>query len=410
MKMANYYTKFVGSLVACAAAILCALPSPCAHADAADVFNATVSYSVLYDDNLFRVSSGTTLSSRYTPKYDTVHTLGVTGSIDKTLSRQKLHADITVRDNRYQEHHFLDNRPYNASASWLWQLGDTLDGVLKHANTRSISSFENYQSFMKDVYRTRTDSASARYRFHPDWYVEGFAKSYSATHSQLTTSDVDIHETRLSVTTQRPSGDRAQVRLIRREGTYPNHGGGVDYKYSERQVDASMRLVLSGASSVSGSFGHLQRHNPSAPDRDFSGQIASLAWDWLATAKLSLTASYERSLGVNEDILSTYALTDTLHLGATWAATDKITLQAGIDRWRSDYRGNFELPSWLPRRHDNGRRLSFGANYQIMRNLVASAQLTSSRRDSNYADLGIPYYSGQPYRDKTAWLSVQYSF
>lgn len=411
MQMAKFVVDaLVKPMAIAVVAVVGALAATSAYADAADTFNASVSYSVLHDDNLFRLSPGAAIDSRYAPKYDTVQTLGVTGSIDKPISRQQLHADITLEDVRYQEHRFLNNQPFRATASWAWQLGENLSGLLKHANTRNISSFENYQSVMKDVYRTHTDSASARYRFHPDWFVEGFAQTYTATHSLLLTSDVDIRETRVSIITQRPGGDQIQGRLIRRDGNYPNSGGGIDYQYNERQLDAIMTLVLSGASSVTASFGHLQRRYPYAPDHDFSGQIGRLAWNWLPTGKLSLIASVERSLGVREDILTTYALTETLHLGATWSATDRITLQASVDRWRSDYRGNFALPSWLPWRRDDGRRLSLGAGYQIQRNLLVSAQWAWSRRDSNYADLGIPYYSGQPYRDNLFWLSLQYSF
>lgn len=407
----------LGPLAAGTLAVLCALAAPGAYADSADAFNVTLSYSLTHDDNLFRISSSDELDPLYKPKYDTVHVLGVRGSIDKFVSRQAFHADVSIQDSRYEEHHFLNNRPYNAGVAWLWQLGDNLSGVLKHTNTRNISSFENYQSVMKDVYRTRTDSASARYRFHPDWFVEGFVQRYSATHSLLATSDVDVRESRVAIITQRPSGDEIQVRAIYRHGTYPNQAGSVDYRYDERQVDALVTLVLSGSSSVTGSFGHLRRRNPQAPERDFSGQIGRLTWDWLPTGKLSLMASLERSLGAKQDISSTFALTDTLKLGATWAATDKVTVQLGADFWRSKFRGG-DLPTWVPRREDNGRTLSAGASYQINRNLLAAVQWTYSRRDTAHSNFVayyygvVPYYpyASIPYRDNTVWFSLKYTF
>lgn len=418
MKMATDIGNLLPRPLATAAAlVLCTLAATAARADAADTFNVTASYSLLHDDNLFRLSPDAAIDSHYAPRYDTVHTLGIIGSIDKTISRQQLHADLTVQDNRYVEHRFLNNQPYSGTVAWAWQLGENLSGLLKHANTRNISSFENYQSVMKDIYRTRTDSASARYRVHPDWFVEGFAQSYTSSHSLLLTSDVDVRETRLSIMNLRPSGDQAQVRLIRREGNYPNQGGGVDYQYDERQLDAMVTLVLTGASSVTGSFGHLQRSNPYAPERDFSGQIGRLTWNWMPTGKLAMIASVERSLGAKEDITSTFALTDTLHLAAIWGVTEKMQAQVSVDRWRSDYRG-VNLPAWIPQRRDDGRTFGAGVNYQVNRNLVAAAKWTYSRRDTAHPDFAlyyfgvVPYYlyAGIPYRDNMVWFSLQYTF
>jgi exopolysaccharide biosynthesis operon protein EpsL len=385
------------------AVLLCAVAAASARADQWDAFNATVSYSWLRDDNLFRLSDGAPISSS---RSDNIYTLGFVGSFDKTVSRQKLHADVNLQDNRYQEHSFLNNQPYSAAGSWLWELGNSLSGQLRHLSTRNISSFENYQQVLRNIYATRTDSASVRYRVHPDWFVEGFAQTYSATQSLLTWSNVNVRENRLSLLHLRPNGDQIQLRWARRSGEYPNRGSGINYEFEERQLDAVLSMVLTGASSVNASFGRLQRRNPYAPERDFSGQIGRLAWNWLPTGKLSLTASFERSLGAKEDVVSTFALTDTLRLGATWAATDKIQLQFNVDRWRSDFRG-VALPSWVPQRKDDGHTLSLGVSYQVLSKLLASMQLTSSRRDTANSDFF--YYSGIPFRDKTLWLSLQWS-
>jgi hypothetical protein len=387
-----------------AAVLFCAVAAASARADQWDAFNATVSYSWLRDDNLFRLSDGATINSS---RSDNIYTLGFVGTFDKTISRQKLHAEVTLQDNRYQEHSFLNNQPYNVGGSWFWELGNNLSGQLRHLSTRNISSFETYQAVLRDIYTTRTNTASVRYRVHPDWFVEAAAQAYDSNHSALTTSDVNVRETRLSALHIRPNGDQVEVRAIRREGDYPNQGGGINYKFEERQLDAVLTMVLTGASSVNASFGRLQRRNPYAPERDFSGQVGRLAWNWLPTGKLSLTASFERSLGAKEDVVSNFALTDTLHFGAIWAATEKIQLQFNADRWYSDFRG-VALPSWVPQRKDDGRTLSIGVSYQVIRNLTASMQLTSSRRDTAHPDFF--YYAGVPFRDKTLWLSVQWSF
>jgi exopolysaccharide biosynthesis operon protein EpsL len=384
------------------AILLCAVTSTVARADQWDAFNATVSYSWLRDDNLFRLSDDAPVQSP--PRSDNIHTLGFVGTFDKTISRQKLHAEVNLQDNRYDNHSFLNNQPYSAAGSWLWQFGNNLSGQLRHLSTRNISSFESYQTVLRDIYTTRTNAASIRYRVHPDWFVEAAAQNYDATHSALTTSDVNVREARMSLLHIRPNGDQIQLRGIRRHGDYPNHGSGTNYEFDEEQLDAVVTMVLTGASSVTASFGRLERRNPYAPQRDFSGQIGRLAWNWLPTGKLSLTASIERTLGAKDDILSTFALTDTLNLGATWALTDKMQLQFGYSRWRSNFRGDPGIlpPDLYPQRKDDGRTLSLGLSYQLIRNLRASMQLASSRRDSNYATI--------PFRDNTLWLSVQWSF
>ena len=377
-----------------------------ARADQWDAFNATLSYTWLRDDNLFRLNDRSSVPS----PSDSIYVLGFVGTFDKTISRQRLHVEATVQDARYQQHSYLNNQPYNVGGSWFWVLGNSLSGELHHLSTRNISSFETYQNVLRNVYTTRTDSASIRLRVHPDWFVEGSGQTYRSRQSLYTTSDVDVRETRLSVIHQRPSGDQVQVRAIRREGDYPNHGGGTDYGFVEHQLDAVLTLVLTGSSTVNASFGRLRRTNPYAPERDFSGQVGKLAWNWLPTGKLSLTASYERTLGAKEDLLSSFALTDTLHLAATWFATAKLQFQAALDRWRSDFRGDpgIVAPGLAPPRQDDGRSYSLGASYQVTRGVLASVQFAASRRDTAHPDFF--YYAGIPYRDRTLWFSVQWSF
>jgi hypothetical protein len=385
------------------AILLCSIAVASARADQTDAFNATISDSWLHDDNLFRLSDGVTIPSS---RSDNIHTLGFVGTFDKTISLQKLHAQVSIQDSHYESHSFLNNQPYSANLSWFWALGHNFTGQLSHSGTRNISSFETLQREVKDVYTTGTDSASIRYRVHPDWFVGAATQIYNATHSlsSYSTSNVDVRENRVVLEHIRPNGDEFQLRWIRRDGDYPNHVGGINYAFEERQLDAVVTMAFTGASSVTGSFGRLQRRNPYMPERDYSGQIGRLAWNWLPTGKLSLTASIERSLGAKEDILSTFALTDTLHLGATWAATEKIQLQAGLDRWRSDFRGDPGIvpAGIIPQRKDDGSTLNLGASYELIRNLIASMQLTWSRRDSNY--------SGIQFRDETAWLNLQFNF
>jgi hypothetical protein len=257
---------------------------------------------------------------------------------------------------------------------------------------------------VRNVYATRTNAASVRYRVHPDWFVEGAIQDYGATQSYYTNSNVNVREERAVLVHVRPNGDQFQLRWISRRGDYPNQTGGINYQYEEHQLDALMTMVLSGASSVTGSFGRLNRSNPYRPERDFTGQIGRLAWNWLPTGKLSLNASIERSLGAKEDMVSTFALTDTLSVGATWAATEKIQFQFGLSSWRSDFRSDPGVvpPGWLVRRRkDDGNTISLGASYQIMRNVVTSLQFVSSRRDSNYPRI--------PFRDETLWLNANWS-
>jgi hypothetical protein len=389
-----YGAAALGSLVAGMPAV----------ADSGDVFNATVSYSWLRDNNIFRLSDGAAIGSS---RSDTVHTLGVAATFDKTISRQRFRAEASLQDNRYDEHSNLNNQPYSGSLSWFWVLGNRLSGKLMQMNTRNIASFETYQQDLKDIYTTRASRASARYQVHPDWFVEGVVQDYEAKHSAFPTSTVDIRETQQILLHRRPNGDEFQLRAIQRDGSYPNHAAGVNYAFDEQQIDAVMTMVFTGASSVDASFGHLRRRNPYRPARDFSGQVWRLAWNWMPTGKLALTSALERRLGPKDDVLSTFALTDTLSLSGVWVVTDKVRAQAMASWWRSDFRGDPGLlPSVitdsLPRRRDDGRNFSLGLSYQILRGLEAALQFGWARRDSNY--------SGIPFSDRTIFASLRWTF
>lgn len=378
-----------------------------AFADAADAFNVAVSYSWLHDNNIYRLADDVDIGS---PRSDTVRTLGVSLIFDKAISRQRFHAEANLQDARYQEHKLLDNRPYDTSLSWYWVLGNNLSGTLRQMNTRNMSSFENYQQTLKNIYTTHTSLATVRLQVHPDWFVEGSVQDYRAKQSYYTTSNVEVRETKTGILHRRPNGDEFRLRWTYRDGEYPNQVHATSYDFRESQFDALMTMVFTGASSVEASFGHLRRHSPFRPARDYSGQVGRLAWNWMPTGKLSLTTAIERKIGPKDDLLSTFALTDTVSLSAVWAVSGKVQFMANASKWRSDFRGDpgIVVPGAAPRRQDDGSTLSLGVSYEVMRNLLASLQVSSSRRDTAHSDFW--YYSRIPFRDRTVWASIRWTF
>ena len=139
---------------------------------------------------------------------------------------QRLHAEINLRDARYDVLGFLNNQPYNFNGSWNWVAGHDLSGQIAHSASRSASNYSGVQAQVRSIYTSWQDSASLRYQIHPDWFVETVTSTSRSEQSLFSESNLRLTQSEAAVLYLAPSGSQAALRWSQRQGDYPNRQAG----------------------------------------------------------------------------------------------------------------------------------------------------------------------------------------
>jgi len=382
-----------------------------ARADKGDVVNFSVAASQAHDDNVFRLSPTTDplLAIGSSEKSDTTTTTTVGVTVDKTIGLQRLKLDTQISAVRYRRFRLLDHEPNQIDATWQWQLGNRLRGELSSSRKQSITGFGDFRTPVKNIKTLESRNGSIYLRFGADW--EGFVGAVrgvgeNSNAAQITDdSRTDTKETGLRYGPA--SGNWLRWKLRQTDARYPNQqitaGSRVDNSYLQRDIEMDGGWQLTGASRVSGMVGQSRRRHDDMPVRDYSGPTGRIAWDWQPTGKSTLNVTARRSLSGNSDDISNYVVTRGLVVAPSWYPTARTSLQLSLEQSRRGFGGDpgFILTA-VPKREDEIRATTLSASYAPHRALSLSLSLRDEKRDSNYAGLA--------YRDRTTWLSAQFSF
>ena len=126
-----------------------------------------------------------------------------------------------------------------------------------------------------------------------------------------------------------PSGNELALVARDADGRYPNRGDVrlLDSGYNQRDIRLEGRYSISGHSLLSGYFGIARRDYPTTSNRDFSGPIGRLSYDWLPTPRFRAGIQARRELGAKEDLTDTYVVTTAAGVNIGWDLTIKIDVR-----------------------------------------------------------------------------------
>jgi exopolysaccharide biosynthesis operon protein EpsL len=392
-------------------AIACFACASVAHGDAGDVFNISVSQTLTYDDNLFRLPPGQSplTGGASTSRSDVVAHTGVRLTADKPIGRQVLHAAVGMTKVRYDRHRQLDGELSSHAARWDWVFGRQWSGVLSYSSVQTIPGFGDYRAQVRDIVTTESHAVRAVYGFHPDWRLILGAASTRATHSAnlnaIGDSRVDSVDTGLRYVPG--TGKEIGLRVRHAEGSYPNRqqvgASLIDNSYQEDGLDVDVVWRASGASQLQGTLGRTRRSHDDVPGRDFSGTTGRLNWNWQPTGQTSLGFGVRREVGAQDDLVSTYTVTEAMTVSAGWQPTAKLFFSATGELKQRDQQGDpASVVSGAPSRRDDDRILGLGVGYAAMRDLRLNLSLREERRESNLA-------TGS-YRTRQLMLAATFAF
>lgn len=351
------------------------------NADDLDTFQFHSSMNKMYDSNLFRQSANEVSDQA------TISTLGF--RFDKTYALQRLTADVTYIDNKYQKSDFLDYAATNYNAAWMWSLTPSLTGVLSTARTQRQINFRDLQAAVKNVNTITENTFRAEYAPHKVLslilgYSEITSENSQAFNAIASNQRIGLD---YGVKYNFPSGSYISLLGHRRAGSVEgrplNAAQQFDTGFTDYEYDLEFLVAENGKSNVTGKIGHIERVHDNFALRDYQAFIGNISYDLLITGKLRLNSGLTRSVGAFETVNSTYSTTDALNTALSYEVSDKI--QAGINFRVSerefDGRGQFDTSGRTDREHSYGAHIS----WRPIKNIGFSLTSTKSNRNSTLA-------------------------
>jgi hypothetical protein len=386
----------IGSL----AATLLSATSVGAWADEPSPWYLGASLGFTHDSNVYRTPDG---------PGDNYWTTSLLGGFDQPIGRQRLHATAQVGYNRYQDQSTLNNTSYTLNAGWDWATIEKLTGTVSVGAVQSLAQFNGnatQASTERNILKVEQVNASARWGGDGLFSVFGdyghTRIRYSSLQSLTSESDGDSGSLGVNYRLGSQTTVGAAVRLTRTD--YP-HGiapvvlpgvptpiNPADYQ-SDRSDGRNLDLLAdwrySAQTGVSArlSWSRLTYANS---NRDFSGLTGSILANYAPTAKLAFNASLSRDAGTNSSstnylnlangqqinyLTQSSQTTDSASVGATYAATAKISVNAGL-LYRQGDNGNGAGG-------DHFRIATLGVNYAIARSWQLACNASRESRNAS---------------------------
>lgn len=391
----------IGSL----AATLLSATAVEAWADEPSPWYISASQGFTHDSNVYRTPDG---------PGDNYSTTSLLGGFDQPIGRQRLHADARLGYNRYQDQRTLDNTSYALSAGLDWATIEKLSGSVNASANQSLAQF-NGNSTQPTTERNvlKAEQLGASVRWGGDGLITllGDYSHSRASYSSLQSLTSEFTSNSGSVGLNYRLGARTTVggalRVSRTDyphGIAPVLVPGVptpidpaDYRSDSadgRSLDLLADWRYSEQSGVNLRLSWT-RLNYANSNRDFSGLTGAVLATYAPTAKLAFKASLARDAGTDSSSQTfldlrngqqtTYVnqsnrTTDSLGLSANYAATAKISVNAGV-QYRRGSGANSSAS-------DNFSATTLGANYAITRSVQLACNLAHESRSADAYSYG----------------------
>ncbi len=386
-------------------AALAAAASAGVWADEPSLYYIGVTQAITHDSNVYRLSNGSA---------DTFGSTGLVGGFDQSIGRQRIFAAANVRDNYYVREKTLNNISYGLSAGWDLQTIEKLSGGISVDVNQSLASYDNNSQAQPSTTRNilKTQQLGARVRWGGDAALNldaGYSYShvsYSETPtSESTQNSVSLGGSYRVGPTLRLGADVRLSHSVAPNGALIGPGVFTENSTNGRNLDFNASWKYSAQTGVNGRLSWTKQTNSGDGDRDFSGLTGGVTATYAPTAKVSFNASLNRDAGTNSSFFNlananagqpvrglseNSQTTDSLSLGASYAATAKIGVNAGLDYRRSKVVDQTVVAGAVVGNDhtDRTRSASLGANYAIARNWSLACNLAYVSRDVGGA---LPY-------------------
>lgn len=389
-------------------ACLSLLASHAVYAEAGDTFTPYVGYGLFSDDNITRQPDSGNRES------DTWRRTTVGVRFDKTISRQRLTADASLNDTKYDSFKRFDNDGRKLGANWNWVLGNRLSGNVGTKFSESLTPFDDVgpdgEPLPSSVRTQKSSFINGGWHLHPSWRVTAAFSRDEIEYEDIPSAKLQLDTTELGLNYVPKSGNKIGLLVRHGAGDYPNQLPGNAGNYTQDEVKANISWQITGKTNLQFLGGWARRSFESSSGRDFTGPDARLIANWAATGKTALTLALWRELGsanirnsrdvidvepALDDFSSNYSRNTGGSLSANWQATNKIRVDASTLSESRDY-NRIE-------RADRYQKHSIGLTYLPLRQWSIRMSVYQQRLKSNFD-------TAATYRTKGFQVATRYEF
>jgi exopolysaccharide biosynthesis operon protein EpsL len=384
--------------------------SPAVLADEFDTVNFNAGYTLLTDDNVFRLS-GAADPNRLIgspSKSDTIQVMSAGVRINKPYSLQRFELGLNLVDYKYDRFNFLSFTARNYDAAWRWSLTPKLTGNATTSRTQTLTSFTDFTGFVRNLRTSENSRFDATYQLDGVWRLLGAVSESKSSNSQVFIADFDVRQETIEAGIRYafPSGSSWQLVARSGKGDFfkrpaPIAASLLDTKFDQSEYEGRLNWLVTGKTSVAARLAWLERTHANFSQRDYSGWVGNFDLNWGITGKTRLSTGYARELANFVQASSSYIVTNRVFAGPSWEITSKAVARARYDYSTRDFLGPVAATP-LNDRVDTIKSMSVGVDWQPTRNFTFSASLQNDKRSSN-----LP---GLDFKSTTATLAAQMTF
>lgn len=328
-----------GPLAALVGALFTAAPALAAPPEEGLQLHGGIGWA--YDDNILRVPDDERpFDGQRSDSYRTAEA-GVV--YNKRISRQRIAATAKVSKVSFDHFDQLDYDGRDLQATWFWEVGSRFEGRAETMYVQTLAPYTDFRSDERNLRKQRRNVFDAGWKMHPSWKLRaGFSRDrfdYELLAQRYNNRTEKATEVELLY---RPrSGSSAGLVARRVKGEYPyrrpfSNNVLVD-DFTQDELKARIDWLATGSTTVQALAGYVRREQPSYGEGRTSGFNGRVTGIYAPRGKVSYTAAVWREFAPIESTVVSYTLNKGASIGASWAATGKVKLEANVVYEKRDY-------------------------------------------------------------------------
>jgi hypothetical protein len=363
------------------AALISPIPLQCVAAVTLDA-SATARYE--YDSNVFALQGGYPLPGTSDYQHsDNLYTYGAAFDANYLWDQQKLFAQLSTTNFRYDHFTQLNHNEYIGDLGWNWKLGSALDGTLEVLRNRTMVPFTSVEDAQFVLQTEQREAAKIGFQFAPDWRIEG--SGYYSTYEQLILDapSIDLTESfgQAALKYVGIAGLSSGLSAGYVVGHYTGVSAESNFAYRQTNVALVATYEPTGRSTLDGTLGYSNRTSASTVN-EIAGFTGKIDYKEQLTGKTSYQVEISRVISsyianVSSEIDSAAAL------DVRWQATYRLALEAGYTYTYRDLPGQGNAPLGSER-VDRLQYASIKAEYKPFRWLSIRPYINLQTRTSNF--------------------------
>jgi hypothetical protein len=362
--------------------------------DAGQFFDVFAADQESFDNNLYRLPSGSDVASVVGPnasREDHINTSSVGLDGQWTPGRQFISLNLRADDNRYARNTDLNNISGRDSLEWNWVVGDLLSGLVGADYNRYLASFVNTSVYTLNMVDQTEYFGGARYQIGPRWAVFGGIlqtnTSLTAVASKVNDNDVKSAELGMEYATGVQNSVGWEYRHT--NASYPNtsaSAGTVFYpNFTEDRARLFVKYTISDKTQIDASAGFLKRDYSSHAIGAFSGDVWRASLQWQPRDKLQFLAVAWRELHAYLTADTDYFVSNGASISPVWIASEKINVSFLLSKEKQNYIGSDSGTPGGGTRQDNITAEVASITYTPVRYLILNSSIRHEQHASNEA-------------------------